>query len=90
MSDLTIAIIFYAVSMIPYFLTIYVKDRTAQWGLWTIDLALTVTSYVYLYKAVGFWWSLMIFVILGGVGTVLRGLGFKPYDNLSDKGRENR
>jgi hypothetical protein len=81
--NLKLFFVFYVLSCLPWAIASYTYDRQAQWGLFLIDFALTILSYVYLWRAIG-WWSLLVLLGLAGFGLFLKGVGLKGYDNLND------
>jgi len=77
--DMKMFLILYGVSMIPYFASCFslFGSKDMQWGLFFIDLAITISAYVFLVRAIG-WWFIPVFIGLYGVGRVMNPI-FHPY-----------
>lgn len=83
MSSIQMFALLYGLSFIPWLLAFRLKAKDTQVGLWLIDAALSVASYVYLWDAIGAF-SLLAIVALTGIGYVCKGLGLRGYDTLFD------
>jgi hypothetical protein len=81
--DLKMFLILYGISLIPYFVSLFVDSKDGQLGLFFIDLGLTIAAYVFLWNAIG-WWVIPVSLCLAGVGYVIKSLGIRPY-SLIDK-----
>lgn len=87
MSNLQWFIVLYGLSCIPWVLAYRIKNRDAQWGLFLIDLALTIPAWFYCWWAIG-WWSVVLAIGLSGFGKLIESRWGKGYDNLSDEQRK--
>jgi hypothetical protein len=84
MSNLGLFFLLYGLSMIPWFLSFWSKSTDIDYGLMMIDAALTISSFIFLWRDIG-WWSLFIAAGSTGIGLVLRGFGIDGYPALKAK-----
>lgn len=82
--DLKLFFLFYGLSMIPWSLAFFFKNRDSQWALALVDFALTMLAYYHLWGAIG-WWLVLVILSLACVASMLEEVGIKPYDNLKNR-----
>jgi hypothetical protein len=68
--------VLYSASFLPWLISFVVTDRGAQWGLFMIDFALTLSAYVFLWWVIG-WWSVPLGIGMAGLGKLMQAAGIR-------------
>lgn len=80
--NIVMFILFFFLSCIPWLISFVLKDKDVQIGLLILDFALSFVAWLYLYWAIGFWWTVFAGLISYGIGRILQGFGMKGYTTL--------
>lgn len=81
--NLAVFVLLYGLSFVPMLWAYRYKSRDAQWGLAIIDSTLTIVSYIFLARVIG-WWLVPFIIVMIGVGRLMKAAHLEPYTNLND------